>query len=831
MASDKEVKKKFKIVASENPDKYYATSYLKNKGFFRKKCKSTGIYFWTLDNKREVCGDAGAGDGFTFLNKKIASKSMDYVQMWKAFSDFFEKRGYTPIHRYPVVARWRDDMDFVIASISDFQPYVVSGEVEPPANPLVVPQICIRFNDVDNVGITMSHNTSFVMIGQHAFVTKDEWNQEKYFADLVDWFVEGMGVPLKELIFHEDAWAGGGNFGPCMEIFSGGLELANQVYMLYEQSPNGDKELTNKVLDMGMGHERITWFSQAKGTMYDATFPTVVKKLIKKTGIMYDEDFLKKYLPYGAFLNMDEYDDMDEAWSSVSKKMGMNVQDLKEKLLPLSHLYSIAEHSRTLLIAISDGALPSNVKGGYNLRVILRRALQFIEQNEWDVDLGDVCEWHAEYLKPLFPELSENILHVRKILGVEKQKYVESKQRNQKIIDKVISREISVEKLLELYDSHGISPEEIMRQAKSKGVKVKFPDNFYALLAERHDSVEQKTKTEKKEKFDLKDVIPTNALYYDHYDLVDFHAFVVKVFDLNNEQIIVLDETAFYPTSGGQIHDLGTINGFEVIEVFKQGNIILHKVKGSKFKQGEKVHCKIDFERRMQLAQHHTATHLLTGSARRVLGDHVWQAGAAKTMEKSRLDITHYEQLSDVEIKKIESLANDIVQENRPVYKSFMKRNLAEAQYGIRIYQGGAVPGNNLRIVNVRDFDVEACGGTHLDVTGDVGRIKILKTSKIQDGVLRIEFVAGAAAEKEFEKERAIIKESIKILGCTEKQIPGRAQELFEKWKNSKKGKPNDKELKSNAEYDGDIIEKTAEILKTQPEHIVKTLKRFKEEL
>ena len=831
MASDKDVKKKFKLLASENPDKYYATSFLKRNGFIRKKCISSGIYFWTLDNKREVCGDAAVGDGFTFLKKRIATKHMDYIKIWLEFSNFFEKRGYTPINRYPVVARWRDDMDFVIASISDFQPYVVSGEVEPPANPLVVPQICIRFNDIDNVGITMSHNTSFVMIGQHAFVSKNEWNQDKYFSDLVDWFVIGMGIPLNELIFHEDAWAGGGNFGPCMEIFSGGLELANQVYMLYEQSPNGDKELNKKVLDMGMGHERITWFSQAKGTMYDATFPTVIKKLVERTGISYDEDFLKKYLPYGAFLNMDEYEYMDEAWSSVSKKMGMPIDELKEKLLPLSHLYSVAEHSRTLLIAISDGALPSNVKGGYNLRVILRRALQFIEYNNWNLDLGDVCEWHAEYLKPLFPEFTDNIVHVRKILGVEKQKYLEGKERNKKIIEKVIAGKVSDEKLLELYDSQGISPEEIKSQAKVKGINIKIPDNFYALLAERHESSEQKTKTEKDEKYDLNDINQTKVVYYDHYDLVDFYAFVIKVFESNTEQIIVLDETAFYPTSGGQVHDFGTINGFVVVDVFKQGNIILHKVKGSKFVQGEKVHCKINFERRMQLAQHHTATHLLTGSARRILGNHVWQAGAAKTIEKSRLDITHYDQLSELEIKKIENLANEIVQENRPVYKSFMKRNLAEAMYGIRIYQGGAVPGNNLRIVNVHDFDVEACGGTHLDVTGDIGRIKILRTSKIQDGVLRIEFVAGAAAEKEFEKERKIIKEAISILGGTEKQIPGRAQELFDKWKKSKKGKLDDKKLISSAEYEGDILERTADILKTQPEHIVKTLKRFKEQL
>jgi alanyl-tRNA synthetase len=825
---DKQVKKEFKIEVNKNPTKYFPTKKLQEEGFTRKQCTKCGTYYWTKDDSREICGEPECTGGFQFFEEGFAKNKLTYIEVWQEFSKHMMKRGYTPIERYSVVARWRDDTDFVQASIYDFQPYVVSGEVEPPANPLVVPQFSLRFNDVDNVGITMSHHTGFVMIGQHAFMPEDKWEQNKYFKDLLDWFLDVIGIPEKELIIHEDAWAGGGNFGSCMEFFCKGAELANQVYMLYEQTPQGPKELKLKVLDMGMGHERVAWFTQGAGTIYDAVFPNVIVKLLKKTGIEKDESFLKKYLPHGSLLNLDESENMEESWKIVAKKMNMEVDALKEKLLSLRALYSIAEHSRSLLVAISDGAMPSNVKGGYNLRMILRRALRFIEENNWDINLEDVCEWHAQEVKALFPELQENLEHVKKILEVEKQKYKESLERNKKLVEKLVQKEITTEKLIEVYDSNGVDPETIKKEAEKLGKKISIPENFYAQVTERHEKKNKEEDVE--EKLNLDGINPTKILYYDHYDYIDFKANVIKIIKKENYYVI-LDSTAFYPTSGGQIHDVGTINGKDVINIKKQGNIIIHELKEINFKEQDTVDCKIDYDRRMQLAQHHTATHILTGSARRILGDHVWQAGAAKTLEKSRLDITHYAQLTNEELQKIENLANEIVQQNRPIYKSIMKRNIAEAKYGVRIYQGGAVPGRELRIVDVLDFDTEACGGTHLDVTGDIGRIKILKTSKIQDGVIRLEFIAGGAAEKFFEKERQIIKRAKEILGCAAEQIPARAQELFDAWKRAKKGKLDELKLESLEKTKANPIDETATILKTQPEHLIKTLERFKADI
>ena len=164
-----------------------------------------------------------------------------------------------------------------------------------------------------------------------------------------------------------------------------------------------------------------------------------------------------------------------------------------------------------------------------------------------------------------------------------------------------------------------------------------------------------------------------------------------------------------------------------------------------------------------------------------------------------------------------------------------MKRNQAEAKYGFRLYQGGAVPGKELRVVDIMGFDVEACGGTHLDITGDVGQIKILKTTKIQDGVVGIEYTAGLAAEKTVQENEYSIEKIKNLLACDAKQIPARTQELFEKWKKIvKKNSGEEFRLESteeSTEPEDKILQATAAILKTQPENVVKTIERFLREI
>jgi alanyl-tRNA synthetase len=842
MLSDKEQKKLFLQETREHPDKYFATTVLQKHGFQRGNCATCGRYFWSTHKNQVVCGDSSCLGSVSFFTNNPAKRKLTYTEVWQTFSDHMHERGYSKISRYPVVARWNPTTDFTMASIAAFQPYVISGEVEPPAKKLVIPQFCLRFGDVDNVGVTGSHCTGFVMIGQHQFVSRDEWNQNAAFEDLLTYFTSVVGLPKEELTLHEDAWAGGGNFGPCMEFFSRGVELCNQVYMMYEQTEDGRKELSIKVLDMGLGQERVAWFSQGAPTLYDATFPYVIGKLKEATGVQFDQLVYARFAPYATLLNLDEVDDINVTWMNVAEKVGMPVADLRAKIEPMKAIYSIAEHSRALLVAIADGGLPGNAGGYYNLRVIFRRAQQFIDEYGWNVRMADVAAWHAHELQHLFPDLYEHLADVQKILDIEAEKYKELFKRNEGIIQQALKQPISADKLVELYDSHGILPEHVQKHAKAMGTSIVVPDNFFQLVEERHRKNEQKTQTRVASDLPLGTLPLTKPTYYTGYDVTETQAHVLYAKDTT----VVLDQTVFYPTSGGQLHDIGTLKSAHGVEqvanVYKQGKHVVHVLAApTALRVGDAVTAHIDIDRRMQLAQHHTAAHIINGAARAVLGDHIWQAGAAKTVEKGRLDITHYDTLTQDELQAIEDEANRVVRADLPVMKTEMKKSVAEAQYGFRLYQGGAVPGNTIRVISIPDFDTEACGGTHLHTTGEAELIKILRSSKIQDGIIRIEYVAGAAAKGLIAADQAILRELETLLKVPRNYLPARLEELFQLWKRAKKaakdGKPlteAEKQLHAHTATDasdGVLLQQCATILSTQKEHVVRTVQRFLDEI
>lgn len=828
MPTDAELKEQFKKIAGENPDKYFPTKTLKEYGFSRQECTKCNRHFWSTNQKQDVCGDPACSGGYKFIGKPQGNK-LSYTEVWKKFSEVHKKLGYTPIKRYPVVARWNPTTEFTIASIAAFQPYVVSGEVKPPANPLVIPQFCLRFGDIDNVGIT-GHFTGFVMMGEHAFVPPQQYDVNTYLKHHVEWLTKGMGLKLQHLTIHEDSWAGGGNFGPCMEFFSHGLEISNQVYMQFEATASGSRELGIKVLDMGQGQERAAWFTQGTATAYDATFPETLKKLISTTNVGIDRELLEKFVPLSPRLNAGEVADLDKAWKEVAAKLGMKAEELRKKIEPVAALYAVAEHSRALLVALSDGALPSNVGGMYNLRVILRRALGFIDKYNWKVDICDVCSWHAEELKQQYPELSEQLANVRKILEVEKMRYRATQEKTKALTSKIATSMLTTQDLIKLYDSQGIAPELIAEEAAKQGKKVTIPKNFYALVAARHEKEREITeaKTERAEIPGLEGIPDTQILYWQDWKPEEFDAKILKTIGNN----VVLDKTAFYPVSGGQLADHGTLNGNKVVDVFKQGGVIVHVLaEKPAFKEGMMVHGKIDFERRKQLSQHHTSTHIINAAARIVLGPHCNQAGAKKDIDKAYIDITHYQAISEDELLQIEEEANKIIKKAIIVNKTLVPKDEAEKKYGVGIYQGGVAPGKILRIVEIPGVDAEACGGTHLNNTSEAEQVKILKSTKIKDGIVRIYFTAGNAAKKTIEEEKQHISELAKLLKCKPEQIPGRAQELFDNWKKARKGKLEGSKLTSTGAYKGNIIAKTAEILRTQPEFLSKTVQRFIKEL
>jgi alanyl-tRNA synthetase len=471
----------------------------------------------------------------------------------------------------------------------------------------------------------------------------------------------------------------------------------------------------------------------------------------------------------------------------------------------------------------------------YNLRVLYRRAQGFIDKYDWDLDITEVCEWHAEYLKPLFPELEDELLNVKKILEVEKKKYDATKEKTYSIIQKVIKKPVLAEDLVELYDSQGINPEILKTEAEKHGKRIIVPSNFYNLVAKRHIDEESETQTERKTKIDIGELPETKCTYFDDWKKVSFKAKVLKIVDNN----VVLDKTSFYPVSGGQMHDTGSIAENPVIDVFKQGHNVIHVLQDKpKFSEGNLVVGKIDPERRRQLTQHHTATHIINAAARTILGNHINQASAKKEMDKAYLDVTHYDLISEEEIKKIEKEANRIVQKGIALNLEFMPRAKAEKKYGMHLYQGGAVPGKDIRVVEIPGFDVEACGGTHLNNTSEAEQIKILKANKVKDGVVRITFTAGEAAKAKEQAQDALLSRISILLGVKDTLIVHRAEELFQKWKIARKAATKKKkidlkqlELTRNIEYTGDILKKTAELVKSQPQHLEKTLIKFKEEL
>ncbi|MBI4045073.1 MAG: alanine--tRNA ligase [Candidatus Diapherotrites archaeon] len=837
MKPDKQVKAEFRETASKNPEKHYPVSVLKQNGFSRHKCQTCGKFFWSVSAGAKACGDPACSGGYRFVGDSPAKKQFDYLEAWQAFKKFFKNKGYYEYKPYPVVARWREDVYWVGASVYPFQPFVVSGEIKPKSNAAIIPQPCLRFNDIDNVGITGSHYVCFDMLGQLHFEKAQDYDLELYWSEYFEWLTKGMGVPSHELAVHEDAWAGGGNFGPCMEFFSRGMEIGNQVYMQYKTLENGFEELQIKVLDMGQGHERIPWFTTGKSTSYETTFPPVARHLYKLTGLKADEKFMQSFLPYSALLNVDEVEDVESVWQMISKKLGVEKTELKEKVLSLAALYSVAEHSRAALFALNDGALPSNVGGGYNLRVIMRRMFELSEKNDWQVDFSGLVEMHAAFLKPLYPALSQNLPDVSEIIENEKQKFHLSRERAAGIIKGVVTTTVSLDKLVELYDSHGISPEAVAAEAKRAGQKVNVPDNFYALVAERHENREQATKTKKDFQLDLSGLPDTEILYYGDWKTTEFSAKVLRV--VSNE-FVVLDKTAFYPTSGGQLFDTGFLDGARVVDVFRQGKIIVHKLENNSMREGMAVKGKIDFERRKQLMQHHSGVHVLNLCARKVLGPHVYQAGAAKTTSKARLDITHYDNLSDEQVKKIQQCCSDAIKKDLVVKKEFLPREEAEEKYGMRIYQGGFIPGRNLRIVTIGD-DVEACGGTHANRTGEIGQIKIIGSSKVQDGIIRLNLVAGHALESSSKKESDYLVQTAGILGVRPSLVPGRVEELFSKWKKAKKalkqGKKPEQDLfalfsaqETMLDEEG-LLKKASAALSTKPEHLPNTVKRFLREL
>ncbi|MER5176336.1 MAG: alanine--tRNA ligase [Candidatus Nitrosocosmicus sp.] len=781
-------------IFSSNYEKFYKVSLFEKLGFLRQSCSICGKFYWSL-SQRSSCPDH---ENYSFIGNPPTSKRLSYTQAWEETKKYFEKNGHKIVNRYPVVCRWREDLYYTIASIVDFQRIVENKVVfELPHNPLVVPQMCLRFNDIENVGTSGRHFTSFCMIGQTSNADKEGgyWKDRCIELDF-GLLVDVLGISPSEITFVEDVWLGAGAFGSSLEYFVRGLELGNAVFTEFEGTEKNYHTMKNKIIDMGAGLERLSWITNGTSTSYDCTFEPVLKNIYNIVGLEhfsslnknnYESELLANYFSrISSKLNSNT--DIKIIKQQISRELKVDFEKLQKIIVPYESLFTIVDHTRTLLFAISDGSLPSNVGGGYNLRVLLRRSLSLLKKLGFNMKISDIVDMHIDQLKYLYPELNDFRNDIFTILDIESKRFTETQSRINTISGKIKKEKnkLEIEDLIRLYESDGITPDYLV----DMGLLDSVPTNFYTRLSELHSSIlltkkDRRNEIKIKDDIDLDSITKTKLIYYEDPAKFIFEARVIKKID---ENIVILDKTSFYPRGGGQEPDFGYIGAFKVDNVVKIKDIVFHHtVENNNLKEGDTVKCIVEKERRKAITKNHTSTHIINQSSKNILGSWVWQNSSFKEEAYARLDITHHSALNKLEIQEIEKKANEIIEKNLPVHINVFDRGIAEQNYGFRIYQGGVVPSNNVRIVNIGGVDIEACGGTHVFNTGEIGFIKILKTERIQDGVVRLEFVSGQNALKYIQKQEDQIQFIVNSLGTSKEKVLDSFSKNQEELEKSKK--------------------------------------------
>lgn len=724
----------------------YENAFFSKNGFRRRTCKKCGEAFWSQGD-REICAETPCTP-YSFQGNSPFARSYDLTQFRELYLTYFERRGHSRLRRYPVVPRWRNDVMFVQASIYDFQPWVTSGAIPPPANPLTISQPCMRFTDIENVGVTGRHNTMFEMLAHHAFNAP---GREIYWKDRTvelchELLTQELHAKSEEISYKEEAWEGGGNLGPSLSVGLRGLEVATLVFMQYIRDGEHLKPMPLTVVDTGYGLERFVWMSQGTPTIYEAIFPSILK------------------------------------WIPPS--------------IPLADSAILADHAKNFLFLFTDGIVPSNVREGYLARLLLRRILRVLQKHPATIDLQGLMDIVVRAVSKDFPELAANPKGLKEVLRVEEERFADALTRGRAQVRRMEEKflkegkKVGVDELVTLYDSLGVTPDVAVEELRQK---VEVPPDFFVKVAQLHENAPTTgwggygaDTAEAKVPEPPQDLPPTVVKYHmDPYT----HRFTGKVLWRQGPWVI-LNETYFYPTGGGQITDRGHLAEVEVHEVVRHGPWVMHKLgnpEAASPHSGETVEGRIDEARRRQLMQHHTATHLLNGALRKTLGPHVWQAGAYKGVEGARLDITHWQALKGEEVRAVERLVNHVVREDVPVRSYFRPRAEAEAKFGYGLYQGGAVPGKELRIVEIEHFDVEACGGTHCTRTGEVGFVKVLGTERIQDGMVRLNFVAGERALEVLQDREEVLAEASRKLASPVEELPKAVDRLLERVKESEK--------------------------------------------
>jgi alanyl-tRNA synthetase len=650
----------------------------------------------------------------------------------------------------------------------------------------------------------------FEMGGAHAFNYPDKeiyWMDQtiRYHHQLA---TDEFGLKSENITYKEHFWSGGGNAGPDVECLSDGLEISTLVFMQYKVQGNQLSRLPIRTVDTGYGIERWAWLSQGKPSAFQVIYGPVLDKIFELASVNYDEALVAKVVPYSSYMNTELGNHID-ARKKIAEIVGINWQDLDRALLPIESAFTVADHTKTIAFLLSEGVVPSNVEEGYLARLLIRRTYRMLQRLKIEDHIIEILNAQINYWGGDFPQLKTMRNEIAEAIKSEEQKYRRTLERGSELVKKIsvdLKRKnqnvMPEETLVELYDSHGLVPDIVKEIAEPMHLEVNPPSNFYGMVAKRHltrkKSVTEEEPTTTSDLSEKVETIPeTETMYYKDPFQKEFQATVIAIID---DEFVVLNRTCFYPEGGGQPGDLGVLQTADgpirVTDTRKAGRVILHHIEGKPPVIGSTVHGTIDWNRRVSLMRHHTGTHLVLGAARRVLGQHAWQAGAQKGIQSSRIDISHYERLTEHQIREIERLATEVALQDIPVQSEWLPREKAERIYGYVLYQGGVVPGRDLRIIKIGDWDVEACGGTHCTKTGQIGTIKILHTERIQDGIERIEFAAGTQALRAFQEQetklRGIsntieaplekVEQYVRAMVDENKKLSGRLAEMTRDW-------------------------------------------------
>ena len=473
---------------------------------------------------------------------------------------------------------------------------------------------------------------------------------------------------------------------------------------------------------------------------------------------------------------------------------------------PLSRIYAIPDHMHALSNMLGDGLVPSNAKAGYLARMIARRVLRMRDDLGLEVSLADLAVHHLEmnYSADRMKQTQDGLVT---ILKGEEERYDEMLRKGNQVVKTAIkdisksATELPDGILFTINDSHGIAPDLVINIANDLGWNsLVLRTGFSAEMAERHAEMAKnaaKSVASKPLVEEIPDLPHTIPLYYENVSQQNFEASVLTCLPLVGDDVpegathgIILDRTCFYPEGGGQEGDYGTLTtdsaSYPVLDTRKVGELVVHLCTGG-FEVGDMVHGEIDWERRRQLMDHHTSVHIVGGAARKLLGPHIYQAGANKSVESARLDITHHRRLTRKDLDAIESLANEIVQNVSRTEKLTLDRKDADRKFGFDLYQGGAPKGSDIRILRISDHDIQACGGTHHDEPGRIGQIRIVRSNAVQDGVERLHIVAGQAAMVHARGQEDILRNTSDIFQVPIEELPATANRFFGEWKEQRK--------------------------------------------